>query len=186
MTSPARIAFAAAAALTMWSSAAFSSPVQWTLTDVLFEDGGTATGSFVYDADTNEFSTISIATSGGTLSPPASYSSLLIGSAGDAALVPAAGPDLTGSALLQLIFQFPLTNAGGIVFLIDPFFPTASSFEGTCLNAACTSVDFGRLMVDGGVIGTPLSATVPVPAGGALLFSAIGLLGGLRRLRHVP
>lgn len=184
MTIPARIVLAAIATLTTWSSATLASPVQWTLTDVLFEDGGTATGSFVYDADTNAFSSISIATSGGTLSPPATYSSLLIGSAGDAALVPATGPNLTGSALLQLIFQFPLTNAGGIVFLIDPFFPTASSFEATCLNAGCTSVDFGRLMVDGGVIGTPITATVPLPAGGALLVSAIGLLGGLRRLRQ--
>jgi hypothetical protein len=35
------------------ASAVSALPIQWTLTDVLFDDGGTATGSFIYDADLN-------------------------------------------------------------------------------------------------------------------------------------
>jgi hypothetical protein len=174
------VAIAALLAFPAWVPGAAASPIQWTLTDVLFEDGGTASGSFIYDADTNAFSAIAINTSGGTLAPPATYTAVIFGTAGDAALVPAAGPDLTGASLLQLVFQFPLTNAGGLVFLVDPFFPTASSFEGGCLNAACTSVDFGRLMVDGGIIGTPASV-VPLPAAAWLLGPALGLLAALRR-----
>ena len=33
-------------------------PLRWTLDGVIFRDGGTANGSFVYDADTNIFSDI--------------------------------------------------------------------------------------------------------------------------------
>ena len=34
--------------------------VTWTLNDVVFEDLGTATGSFDYDADTNVYSDVAI------------------------------------------------------------------------------------------------------------------------------
>ena len=158
---------------------ATASPIQWTLTDVLFEDGGVASGSFIYDADTATYSAIAITTSGGSLAPPASYGNFLVGTAGDAALTAAAGPSLTGVSLLQLIFQFPLTNAGGTVYLFDPFFPAASSFEGSCLNSGCTSYDFGRLVVDGGVVGAPAGG--PGPGALVLLASAALALVGLRR-----
>jgi hypothetical protein len=122
---------------------------------------------------------VAINVSGGAL-PAQSYGGLLLGTAGDAALIPGPAPDLTGARLLQLIFQFPLTNAGGTVFLIDPFFPAASSFEGFCVNAACSSYSFDRLMVDGGVVGVPANV-VPVPAAAWLLGSGLVGLGWLRR-----
>lgn len=40
-------------------------PLTWTLTDVTFDTGGTATGSFVYDADTNALSNWNIFTTAG-------------------------------------------------------------------------------------------------------------------------
>lgn len=167
-----------------WLSCAQASPVLWTLTDVLFFDGGTASGSFVYDAATDTYSGVSITTTDSLSVPNATYTSVVSGTDYDAALVPSAMPDLTGQPLLQLIFQFPLTDAGGLVLLYDPFFPAYSSFDGSCLNAGCTSVDYGRLIVDGGIIGTPYSA-VPVPAAAPMLLSALGLLAGLRRSRLV-
>ena len=42
--------------------------ILWTLSGVTFDDGGTASGSFDYDADTNTLSSINIVTTaGGTL-----------------------------------------------------------------------------------------------------------------------
>jgi hypothetical protein len=38
--------------------------VKWHLSGVVFSDGGTAQGSFVYDADTAQFSQIAIETTG--------------------------------------------------------------------------------------------------------------------------
>ena len=42
---------------------AHADPVTWTLDNAVFDDDGTATGSFVYDRDTNTYSDVSITTS---------------------------------------------------------------------------------------------------------------------------
>lgn len=171
-----------AALLSALGTTAEASPVQWTLTDVLFEDGGTATGSFIYDADTNAYSGINITVTDGSLSPIATLTALLAGGNADGAFVPAAG-DLTGSPYLQLLYyNGPLTNAGGLVYLIDPYQPEFSSFDGTCSNASCSSATFGRLMIDGGIIGAP--AVVPLPGALGLFASAAGLAGALARRRR--
>jgi hypothetical protein len=50
-------------------------PVTWTLSGVTFSDGGTASGSFIYDADNNTFSTWSVSVAGGDTQafPPVAY-----------------------------------------------------------------------------------------------------------------
>jgi hypothetical protein len=50
-------------------------PVTWTLNGVTFADGGTASGSFIYDADNNTFSTWSVSVAGGDTQtfPPVTY-----------------------------------------------------------------------------------------------------------------
>lgn len=170
-----------AMALVAWSSVGLASPVQWTLADVLFEDAGTAAGSFIYDADTDTYAAISITITDGAQQPLATFNGLLLGGSSDAAFVPDASvPDLTGVALLQLIFQAPLSNAGGAVSLVDSALPAASSFDGTCTDSGCSRFDFSRLMVDGVVIGAPVSE-VPLPAAGLLFAPAVLGLGFLRR-----
>lgn len=150
-------------------------PVIWTLTDVEFDDGGTATGSFIYDADSGIFSNVALSTVGG-FAPGGDYADVLFGADTDALLVFDAFDDLTGAPALQLIFQTPLTNAGGFVDLtfIDPFF---SSFEQTCFDSGCFSAGVDRTMVSGGLVGT----VVPLPAAGWLLVSGLGAAAGLRR-----
>ena len=149
----------------------------WSLENVQFEDGGSATGSFVYDADLNSYANISITTTAGSATTGGTVNLLLDGDANGAALVPLLG-DLTGATLLQLLFQTPLTNAGGVVDLVDPFFAPNSSSEGHCSNAACSSALFSRFMASGDVVGSP----VPVPATGGLLAAALaGLAVRFRR-----
>lgn len=161
--------------LLAWNSLALASPVQWTLSDVLFEDQGTASGSFVYDADTDAYSSIAITVTDGSLQPLTTYNGLLLGGSTDAAFVPDAGlADLAGAPVLQLVFQSALTSAGGTVSLVDAFLPAASSFDGHCADAGCVQFDFGRLMVDGIVTGAPVSE-VPLP--GALVLFGPAMLG---------
>ena len=51
---------ALAALAALCSVSAYADPVLWTLSDAAFTNGGTATGSFVYDADTDVYSDINI------------------------------------------------------------------------------------------------------------------------------
>lgn len=60
----------AVALLTLWSGTAVSAPVVWQLQNVVFNDGGTAHGSFVYDADTGIMSDVAITTTNGTIPLP--------------------------------------------------------------------------------------------------------------------
>ena len=169
------------AALLALAPGARATPVEWTLADVLFDDGGTAAGSFIYDADTDIFSAINISTSAGSFFAGAVYGELLFGGATDAAFVSGALPDYTGEPLLQLIFQTPLTSAGGLVGLVDLFFPVASSFEATCTDGPCFGAFFERSLVDGGLVGV----VIPIPAAGLLLPGALVVLAFARR-RKLP
>ena len=79
--------------------------VKYTLNDVVFNDGGAANGSFVYDADTNLYSNIAIETTAGTILEGAIYPDFLRGSAVLLDVVPDASlTNLTGSLLLNINF----------------------------------------------------------------------------------
>jgi len=162
-------------ALGMLAAPAGAVPVLWTLTDVQFDDGATAIGSFVYDADLDQFSAVSIETTPGFV-PGAVYGEVLFGAATDALAIPAGLADLTGAPALQLVFQQPLTNAGGVADLAS-FVPGFSSFEQTCFDASCFSAGVDRTVLTGGVIGT----VVPLPAAGWLFVSALALVWSARR-----
>ncbi|TDS83911.1 hypothetical protein [Comamonas sp. JUb58] len=66
------------------ASAANAALVQWTLTDVKFVDGGTATGSYVFDDSNNTFSHINVTATGTEGIPAASFSNTCNGSNCDA------------------------------------------------------------------------------------------------------
>lgn len=59
--------------LSLFSITVSAKPVQWTLNNVQFNDGATATGWFVYDVDTKEFSAANISTEGGGARQSATY-----------------------------------------------------------------------------------------------------------------
>ena len=189
MFNPVRALAAATLVLLMSASAASAVPIIWTLQNVSFNDGGTASGSFVFDADTTTYSNIMITTTNGSIRPGASYGGPVASGTSNFALVTTPDnslPDLTGRPMLVLLFTAPLTNAGGLID-IQPDPPiTIPSFESICINALCTggnSLTF-RVTIAGGQI---TSASIPEPTTVALLVT--GLLGlaliGRRRRKVV-
>ena len=164
-----------------WGQAAQAVPISWTLNNVTFDDGGTASGSFLFDADSSTFSSINISTSAGTAMTAGTYSDLhpfYVGSSLPALILSDSVPVTV--RLLQLPFLDALTNAGGTVSLGG----LGNFGEGACGGAPCQNVD-GNLplrFISGGEV---VAQSAPAPATTALL--GLALLGAgcaRRRLAH--
>ena len=162
-------------------------PIRWVFQDAVFDDGGTLVGSFVYDADTNVYSQIDIATTAGTAFGGASYVADIVVFRSPTFLGPVvmATGDLTGTTSLSLFF-YPspqvtgpgLTNAGGVVPLLALPQPFNGSRENDCRNADCQNSFGFRGIVAGSVVGTPVPEPGPLGlflAGGAAV--ALGRRG---------
>lgn len=158
-------------------------PIQWTLNNVVFDDGGTGSGSFTYDADLNAFSAVSINTTAGGAFGGWAYTGQAIDQPQHASqLVATTGNSLTlpGSVHFALRFDAPLTNLGGTRNLLAGSFtfpPPQGSFEVVCAVAGACAAPPARLLVSG----TLSAPVVPVPAAAPLLASALSLLAWLRR-----
>ena len=173
------IAFVVAICLSVTAGQAKANVVTWTLDNVLFTDGGTATGSYDYDAATETFSSINIITSGGTgyganyvASGPSSNSSLL-------AALPR--PLMAGSLELYLILQAAMTDAGGVIGI------DTESVEGTCGND-CGYLISPRFVESGQVTAVLSLPEVPLPSALPLFATGLvasGLLGWRRKRKQV-
>ncbi|HQQ77511.1 MAG TPA: IPTL-CTERM sorting domain-containing protein [Thermoanaerobaculia bacterium] len=158
-------------ALCFLSGNADAIPVVWQLNGVTFADGGTASGSFVYDSSTNTYSSVNITTTPGTVL--ATGATFLFVSPGvsptsSGFLAGASNvPNLTGTRAFALFFASPLSSNGGLVNL-------SSGLEASCANATCGSPAApSRSTNAGSVNGT---ATSPIPTLSAWALLATGLL----------
>jgi hypothetical protein len=116
-------------------------PVTWNLLQVQFQDGGTASGSFVYDADTNTYSNVNITTTAGSARPGATYAFVCVlpcvndgqpNPEGVSVLTTSPASDQTGLPILLFGFLTPLTNAGAKEL-------PAFVFEVNCADATCSA-----------------------------------------------
>ncbi|TQV76353.1 PEP-CTERM sorting domain-containing protein [Denitrobaculum tricleocarpae] len=153
-------------------------PLLWTLNDVTFNNGGTASGSFRFDADTASYSDVAVTTSGAGID--ASFDLAAGGNAEFLSLLNAAdGPDFAGAPTLRLAFLDLLTNLGGEVGLeLNSF----SSAIAGCGNADCSlligGVDFQ--LASGSVISEAVTQ-VSEPGTLSMLVLGLGVLGFKRR-----
>ena len=137
-------------------------------------DGGTVSGSFIYDADTNTYSAINITTTQGSSSlsgetysgfdPTTSDASGVIFERTQRSISDAAA--LTGQNSLLFAFVPALTNAGGTV---TPVVAT----EVNCDDASCGSSST-PVVLTGDIVGTP----VPPPTTVQVLVTVTGLEPG--------
>ncbi len=167
---------------------AHSTPVTWTLQNIVFGDGGTASGSFTYDADTNTYSAVDITTTAGSILGGATYVAQSPGQAASSRaqypdFVTSTSGDLTNTFGLNLSFQQALTDAGGTVALVANY-----SLEAWCGNATCSSIDYfysgtstthGRQPTQGAVV-----AAVPEPAPVTVYVAGLLTLGLVRRVKR--
>lgn len=172
-----RCAWVALASLLL-AGPATAVPVTWTLVGVTFEDGGTAVGSYVFNADTAGFSDISIVTSPNpTLGLGATYG--VATGVGTALFFDTVESfPLTGTDRLLFDLVSPMTNAGGTIAInLASQTPDA---EGTCTNADCSFIDPFRLIVSGSIT----TVVTPVPEPSALVLFAAALAGLVLSLRR--
>jgi hypothetical protein len=139
--------------LVLVSGASQAASLTWTLEGVTFDDGGTAVGSFNYDADTGIFSNIEIDTFG---SVEASYGTLFHT---DHLVVQFIGvlTDTTITSTLLLALSSTLTNAGGTVDLdavIElPSMPPARSGSVGYLSAPVVPIPATVWLFGSGLLG---------------------------------
>lgn len=159
--------------LVLGAGAINAAPVTWVFDSVTLNDGGTVTGSFVYDAALNEYSAIDVLTTAGSSLPGNHYSLLLdpapyIIAANVAFFHQSDAADKTGLPVLALFLNGYLTDAGGSVQIFN-------LVETFCGDAACVNGSGpSRFQLSGSV------TAVPVPAAVWLFGSGLGLLGWMR------
>jgi hypothetical protein len=125
-----------AIAVLLFGFSAQAAPVTWTLEGVVFDDGGTAFGSFIYDADFNVYSSVNITTTAGTDLAGDTYQYpngvftnplSLVATSQDV-------PNLTNVPAIGLFFSDGLTNSGGALSLIG-----GPSRETLCEDVECNA-----------------------------------------------
>ncbi len=176
---------AAALAAFGLSVPANAAPVTWTLVDAAFEDGGTASGTFTYDADTNVYSNIDIVTTAGSIQSGAEYHllpSLFAFSATRFGATPVPPPGLAGKTIFSITWANALTNNGGLVSILTG----SPSAEGLCLNFNCSIFNGykggARNFVSGYV--TTDASPVPLPAALPLFLAGLAGVGALKRKKR--
>ena len=160
--------------LALIAGSARAVPVVWTLQNISFVDGATASGSFTYDATTQIYTAWSITTTatvnpsaiGFTSLPGATYNTNSYTNASTSSYLNASSFGVRsqpGPGILQfgLVFAHPLTDAGGTVALKT----SSGGFESTASGFASRPVVAGV----GSVFAAP--SAVPEPASAALLLA---------------
>ena len=148
-------------------ASALAAPITWTLVDVTSSDGGSFTGSFVFDADTDVYSSVLITHVPDVVEPSALTFSTLNPSTDLVLNLLNGPPDPDGGIgrhSLTLDFAAPLTDAGGDINVTG----LATYFTG-----------LRHQTIDSGTVDA-VGVTVPEPSTWAMMllgFAGLGFAG---------
>lgn len=151
-------------------------PVTWTLQDVTFTDGGTATGSFVYDADTNIFSGLDITTSFYAAFGSAVTYSISTALSNSTRFDAVLAFPLFGNPRFIFDLVSPMTNAGGTINIALGF--GDPDLEGICINSDCSAAGSVRFITSGAITSVPEPATIALFGAG---LAGLGWIGRRRK-----
>jgi hypothetical protein len=178
------------------SLTASAGPLLWTLEGVTFAGGGTASGSFDYNADTNLFSNVDITTTTGGGVTGATY---LFTCGQDVPACTGVTPNSTEalflttnaanqSGLTAIGFFFTgiggappqgLTDLGGTIDISNSSFSVGAVQEALCVDSACSQPTSPSRVDDAGTVATP------EPSSALLVGITVLLLGfALKRSTH--
>ena len=157
------ITILAIAALATNASAAL---ITWTLTDVLFSDGGTASGEFTYDATTGIYSNFNVQTTAGAYTSGSTYNGTTSTVFSSFEFQYYTTLNISPGTAMDMYYTDALTDAGGTTTLFY-FDETVDAFA-TYRHAST-----------GTLVGV---SAVPIPAAGWLFGSGlVGLIGVARK-----
>ena len=159
--------------------ASYATPMVWQLRDVMF-DGGSVSGSFIYDAQTTKVLAWNIVAHGGSIDVSfADTAGCTDPSACDSAhrmfrglpvsdeFIFTHGDSPSSEASLSLVTSRPLSDGGGVVSLITGK-PPGGSYLSCCESALQTEVMSGTL------------AAMPEPASLLYVLAGIAALAGMQ------
>ncbi|WP_438865009.1 PEP-CTERM sorting domain-containing protein [Neptunicella sp.] len=174
--------------LSVISPLTIATPIIWYLQEANFNSGGSASGSFMYDADLNLYSNINLITTPDAIREGNTFNFVNTTSPGDATtLISLTGDAITGSIELALGFAAPLTNAGGTIDIAP--YPTGFTVEGIC-NNDCSGINAPFRFLNSGFVSTTLfdntdANVVPEPSAVTLFGIGCIVIALYRRRKHI-
>lgn len=156
---------------------AYAAPIKWTLENVSFTDGGTATGSFVYDTATGTFQDIQILISGGTNGVNGNFNFLCVDQSScgyypSSEILPifttaATDTPVNNREIFSMSLQNALSSTGGTISLQAN---AIGKFACASINCAGVSPNNRSNVLSGSITGSPVITAVETTAVPSLSF----------------